>query len=366
MRGLIAALVLFLLPVWAEAEANGSAEDILTSLELDAWQEAADEAGAQIDVSQLVRDLARGEMDWSPEGLLELLREMVLGEAGDMYKQLTAFAAPALLWAINRQLLNRDRLGEAAGYACYLAGAGAMLAAFAGHMELARSTIEKMGRLTGQVFPVLTALMSASGRAGTAGVLQPIAAFGGGALASLVERIASVLCGGAAVLAVAGNLSERMELKGLFGLCCSVCGWLLGGIMTAFLGMTALCGVLGSAQDSVTLRAARYAVDSLLPVVGGDVADAMDGMASSAALVRSAAGVTGVIVMLAVCLRPVIRLALGVLACCLVAALTEPVADGPLKRCAQQLGQATQLLLAAVAVSAALFVTLTGVCIGAR
>lgn len=366
MRGLIAAVILLLLPVWAGAEENGSAEDILASLELDAWQEAADGAGAQIDVAGLVRSLSQGDTEWSPERLMELLRGIVLGEADGMYGQLTAFVAPALLWAVNRQLLSRGRLGNAAGYVCYLAGAGAMLAAFASHMELARGTIQKMGRLTGQVFPVLTALMSASGHAGTAGMLQPLAAFGGGALALLVERIASVLCGGAAVLAVAGNLSERMELKGLFGLCCSVCGWLLGGIMTAFLGMTAMCGVMGSAQDSVTLRAARYAVDSLLPVVGGDVADAMDGMASSAALVRSAAGVTGVIVMLSVCLRPVIRLALGMLACRLAAALTEPVADGPLKKCAQQLGQATQLLLAAVAVSAALFVTLTGVCIGAR
>ena len=91
---------------------------------------------------------------------------------------------------------------------------------------------------------------------------------------------------------------------------------------------------------------------------------AMDGMAASAALVRSAAGVTGVIVMLAVCLRPVIRLTLGLLTLRLAAALTEPVADGPLISCAGQLGKATQLLLAAVSVSAALFVTLTGVCIG--
>ena len=99
---------------------------------------------------------------------------------------------------------------------------------------------------------------------------------------------------------------------------------------------------------------------------GGDIADAMDGMAASASLVRGAAGVTGVIVMLSVCLRPVIRLTLGLLVCRLAAALSEPVADGPLKSCAERLGKATGLLLAAVAVSAALFVTLTGVCIGAR
>ena len=88
-------------------------------------------------------------------------------------------------------------------------------------MELARVTIGRMGRLTEEVFPVLTALMSATGRTGTAGLLRPLAALGGGMLTAVVERIAVVLCGGAAVLAVAGNLSERIRLKSLFNLCCS-------------------------------------------------------------------------------------------------------------------------------------------------
>ena len=96
--------------------------------------------------------------------------------------------------------------------------------------------------------------------------------------------------------------------------------------------------------------AAKYAADSLLPVVGGDIADAMDGIAASASLVRSTAGVTGVIAMLAVCLRPVISMAAMMLALRLSAALTEPAADGPLKKCMDQLGQAMGLMLAAVAV----------------
>lgn len=356
---ILAALLLF--PIHARAE---TAEELIASLDLSGWQAAADEAGAELDVMETLRALAQGEMEVAPESLLNLLREMILGEAQGMRGQLLMFMGPALLWGINRQLLGGERLGGAAGYVCFVSGAGVMLGAFASQMELARLTIRRMGNLTERVFPVLTALMSSTGRAGTAGMLGSLAAFGGGALGALVEKIVIVLCGGAAVLAVAGNLSGRVKLGSLFALCCSVGKWLLGAVMTLFLGLTAMCGVMGPAQDSVTLRAVRYAADSMLPVVGGDIADAMDGMAASAALVRSAAGVTGVIVMLSVCLRPVIRLTLGLLSLRLAAALTEPVADGPLKSCAEQLGRATQLLLAAVSVSAALFVTLTGVCIG--
>lgn len=360
IRALILA-VLLLFPVCARAE---TAEELVNSLDLSAWQAAADEAGAELNAMETLRALVRGETEFAPEKLMNFLREVFLGEAQGMRVQLLSFIGPALLWGINRQLLGEDRLGGAAGYLCFVFGAGIMLGAFASQMELARQTIRQTGRLTEQVFPVLTALMSSTGRTGTAGMLAPLAAFGGGVLTALVERIAVILCGGAAVLAAAGNLSGRVRLESLFSLCCSAGKWMLGAVMTIFLGMTAVCGVIGPAQDSVTLRAVRYAADSMLPVVGGDIADAMDGVAASAALVRSAAGITGMLVMFSICLRPVIRLALGLLTLRLAAALTEPAADGPLRKCAEQLGKAAQLLLAAVAVSAALFVTLAGVCVG--
>lgn len=360
MRGLICLLLLLALPTCARAE---SMEELIASLDLTAWQAAAEEAGAPLDVMETLRVLVRGEMELTLQALLEMLREMILGEAQGMRGELMAFLAPALLWAVNRQLSEGE--GGAAEWACFVFGAAALLGAFAGHMELARVTIRRMGSLTEKVFPVLTALMSATGRAGTAGLMQSLAAFGGGALTAAVEKIAVELCGGAAVLAAAGNLSGRMKLKSLFQLCCSLAKWLLGAVMTLFLGMTAVCGVIGPAQDSAALRAAKYAADSLLPAVGGDIADAMGGIATGAGRVRSAAGVTGVIVMLAVCMRPVIRLALGLLTCRLAAALTEPLADGPLKTCAEQIAAAAGLLLAAVSVSAALFVTLAGVCVGA-
>lgn len=363
MRKLLLVLLFFLLPCFGRAEE--AVDETIDSLDLSSWQAAVDEAGAELDVVQIVRVLAQGEMEFTPEAFMDLLREMILGEADGFYGQLLAFMGPALLWAVNRYLLSGGKLGEATGYVCFLAGAGVMLGAFASQMELARTTVRRMGNLTEQVFPVIVGLMSASGSPGAGSAVQAMVAFAGGAMSAFLEKAIAVMCGGAAVLAAADNLTERIRLGGLFRLCRSVGNWLFGGIMAAFLGMTTLSGLLGGAQDGVTIRAAKYAVDNLLPVVGGDVADAMDGMVRSAMLVRSAAGVTGVIVMLSVCLRPVLRLALGMLTCRLAAALTEPVAEGPLSRCMEQLGQATQMLLTAVSVSAALFITLTGVCLTA-
>ena len=359
-RFVMLALLLLMLPACAAA---GELEETIGTLDLSSWQAAIDESGAELNAAELIGRLARGEAEFTPEAVWALLWEIVSGEAEGMRERWTALMGPALLWAVSRHLMNRGRLGASAEYACYLAGACVMLASFGTQMELAGNTVRRIGRLTEQAFPVIAALMSAAGHPGSAGAVQPMAAFGGGVLTAFAGRILTTLCPAAAILAAAGNLSGRISLNGLFRLCISAGKWLLGAVMTVFLAMTSLSGLLASARDGAALRAAKYAADNLLPVVGGDVADAMGAMMESARLVKSAAGVTGVIVMLSVCLRPVISIALYMIALRLAAAMTEPVAGGPLKELMEQMSQAAQLMLASVAVSASLFITLTGVCL---
>ena len=73
-------------------------------------------------------------------------------------------------------------------------------------------------------------------------------------------------------------------------------------------------------------------MDKLLPVIGKDVSDTLGTIASGTAVIRSAVGVTGTAVMLALCLEPALALICDMLVFRLAAALSEPVAAGPLTR----------------------------------
>lgn len=343
----------------------GATEQVIGSTDFSAWRQAAQEAGLPGDAVEMIRALAAGDMPLNGENLAAAVRSLALGEARSMSQWLLLFIAPALLWALNRSVLSEGHMGEAAGFVCYLAGAGLMLGAFSGWMEEAREAVGRLNRMTGQLFPALLALLNSAGKPGTAGIVQTLTGFLSGGVTGFAERVMTVLGGGAAALAVAGNMTERVPLSGLQRLVCTAGGWILGGLMTLFLGAASLGGLTGAAQDGMTVRAARYAADHLLPFVGGDIADTVDAMAFGAVMVKNAAGVTGMVIVAAACLRPVLHLALGALVCRLAAALTEPVADGPLRRCMAQMGQAAQLLLASVAVCAALFMVLLGVVISA-
>ena len=105
------------------------------------------------------------------------------------------------------------------------------------------------------------------------------------------------------------------------------------------------------------MRTARYAVDNLLPVVGGEVANTMDALVSSVLLVKNAAGATGLIALLVLCARPLFALVAALFALRLASALLEPVAEEGLIALAERFSQVAAMLLV-ICASAAVILTL--------
>src|SRR5699024_5668079 len=149
-------------------------------------------------------------------------------------------------------------------------------------------------------------------------------------------------------------------LTKLFKLLRTLCNWLMGAWLTAFLAVVSVQGLLGAGYDSAAVRTAQYAVDNLMPVVGGDVADTMDALIGSAQLVKNAAGVTGLCLLLLVCVRPLLAILAPLLASRLAAAMIEPVEDGPVARLIDRFGDVLSMLLVVVVASCVMAMVLIG------
>ena len=134
-----------------------------------------------------------------------------------------------------------------------------------------------------------------------------------------------------AVTAV-NHLSDRAHLSRMAQLLRSIVCWLLGVSFTVFLGAMSLQGVCSASIDGVVLRAAKYAVDNFVPVVGGMFSDTMDTLIGCTLIVKNALGVAAVVALLGAVLGPLMRTLAVVLVMKLSAALLEPVADGDIVR----------------------------------
>lgn len=366
MRLALIALML-LIALWpGRALGEENTDKILDGLDVSGLQELQDETGGDLQVADLLGQLARGEMELSPQNLIDQVGRLFWNEFTGLWPLAAALTAPVLLWAVLRQFKGgQGGISQAAGYVCYLITALALLTIFAGQIQRTKEAVDRVGRLTQNLFPILMTLLSATGGAGLSGMLSPGAAAASAILTQLVQGAAMTIISMAAILAVIGNLNPSLRLDGLFKLAKSCANWLLGCLMVAFLGVMSVQGMLGSAYDSASVETVRYAVDNLMPIVGGEVADTLDVLISSALLVKNAAGVTGLILLLQISLEPVLHLVAVMLMLRVISALTEPVADGPVLSCMNQFSEVMRCLLVAIVCAAVLFMVLVGASLGA-
>ena len=263
-------------------------------------------------------------MIWDAEATVQALGEIALGEVKTSLRRMLGLAAPALLCALAGGIKPGSSVSQMAENACFLVLAAALAADLRVYLQEADSTVSRMAELMQVLFPMLLTLLAAVGATSGAALFKPAVAAASGTMTALARGVSLQLAVGVAVVTLLDYLSPRMRLSKLSALLRSLSGWTLGAAFTVFIGVTAMQGLTAAAADGVGIRAAKYAVDNLVPVVGGMFADTMDTLVGCAMLVKNALGVTGLFLLLSVAGAPLLRMLGAVMAYRLCAALLQP------------------------------------------
>ena len=350
-------LLLCLPTAYAYAE---SAEEIAEGIDLSSVQEIADAAEYPVQVRETVEKLLRGELFAFDGDMLSTCKEILLSGMRNALAMLSGILAPTLLSALAGRLLGDTSGAEGVQYACRLSCAAILANLFFGKLSSVRTLIGILANLSKAIAPILAGLAAMTGAANTSSMLTPTAALFADGISELASTWGVGLSAAAAGLAAAGNLNRRFSLKRLFSLTRSIVND-AAGLATALFPMAlSVQGMFGESFDGMTMRTARYAVDSAIPVIGGSVAEAMDAMVSSARLVKGAVGVTGMLVVLSVCVEPILELLALRLVLGLAAALMEPVAEAGMTEMTEQFAKATDMLLVVSTAIAVMLLILLG------
>ena len=357
------ALALWLLGTPAQAEGMEAAlGSVVDELPLAAWQRAYEEAfpaGEQL--RALLLRIARGEAALDTGALLETLCARFLGALTGSFWRLSRLMVPAILCGVLERIrlaFAKGAVGETVSVACFLMLAGCMAQDMAAHLTLAQNAIARMADLMQTLFPLLLTLLAAvGGTAGTA-VFQPTVVAACGTMTAVLRSVALPLAGGAAVTAILNHLSPRMRIGRLSSLFRGCANWTLGVSFTVFISVTAMQSLGAAAADGVTLRTAKYAVDNFVPVVGGMFADTMDTLVGASLLIKNALGVTGLMVLAAGMLGPMVQSAAAVMLYRAGAALLEPVADSRVSACMQDFSDILMLFFIVQLTAGAMFLLL--------
>ena len=230
-----------------------------------------------------------------------------------------------------------------------LAGAMAITALtmtdMASMMGLGRETIGRMNVFAGLLLPVMAALSAATGGITAAAARQGATVLFSKVLIATMDKLLIPLIYSYVAVSCAHAAVGNPGLKKLAGILKSTATFLLTAFLLAFVTYLTASGAVAGSVDASAIKAARLAISRAIPVVGGILADASESVLVGAGILRSSVGVVGMLVVLAICMTPFLRLALQYLVYKGIAALCAMVAQPRLSQLIDAIGSAFGIVL---------------------
>lgn len=124
-------------------------------------------------------------------------------------------------------------------------------------------------------------------------------------------------------LSITDSVTKDGSVGGVQRLMKTVVTWVLGFLMTIFIGVLSVQGIVRGAADTFTSKTARYVVSNFVPFVGGAVSDAYSTVLGSLRILKSCTGFVGIVTLLILFMPVFLELSFYRLAISGAAAISE-------------------------------------------
>jgi len=274
--------------------------------------------------------------------------------------QMVMLAVVAALLVNLQAAFEREAVAQLAYAVVYLALVTVALGGFATAMETARSMVNTLVELMQALLPLLLTLLAGAGAITSAGLFHPAMVFIIYAVGYLTLQLVLPFIFFAAVLEIAGTLSDAFKVSYLSALLRQVGIGALGILLSLFLGVMAVQGAVGAVADGVALRTAKFVTGNFVPVVGKMFADTVEVVFGSSLLLKNALGLVGALAILLTAAFPLLKILSFYLIYRLGAALIQPLGAGRVVEALHSMASALSfLLLASLLVSLMFFLGVT-------
>lgn len=177
-------------------------------------------------------------------------------------------------------------------------------------IKLGAATVKELSEYGKLLLPVMTAAMAAHGGTATSAALYAGTVFFDSLLSGVISSVIVPMLYVFLCLSVASCATGEDLIGKLVGLVKWAMTWCLKIILYVFTGYIGITGVVSGTADAAAIKATKLTISGMVPVVGGILSDASEAVLLSAGLVKSAVGVYGVVVILALWIRPFIEIGL--------------------------------------------------------
>lgn len=300
-----------------------------------------------IDISNILTSAISGEVDNNT--IYERIQNLFGDELKTGIKTLLSILVIIIIHSILKSAsenLENDAISTIIYYVQYIAIVTIIMSNFTDIVQMVKDTANNLVGFMNCLVPILLSLMIYTGSITTSSILEPIILFMINFIGNLIETVFIPLTLIIAVICIVSKISDKVQIEKLAKFMKSSMIWILGIILTIFVGVLSIEGTLSSSVDGITAKTAKAVVSSAVPIVGKILGDAVDTVLGCGIVLKNAVGFVGVIVIIGICIMPIIKL--GILTICykLVSSVCEPIADGKIINLLEQIGDIFKILLA--------------------
>ena len=214
-------------------------------------------------------------------------------------------------------------------------------------LDIGEEAVYNMEGLGDVLLPAVSMATAASGSPAAAAVKHGVTILFSDLLIRLIDHALIPLCYAFVAANVAWAALGNDGLKRIGGLLKWFITMALSVLLLVFIAYLNLSGVISGSADATTLKAAKFTISNMVPVVGGVISDTAETLLAGASVLRNAAGVFGMLAVLGICVVPFLNLGAHYLIYKCTAALAATVSgDGRVTGLIDAIGSAFGLILA--------------------
>ena len=256
-----------------------------------------------------VQDLMPPQTESFGEGLWKVIKAAI----GTIEPQITKagktciiLVCIAMLVSLFRQLPSGSaNISEFAG--CIAIGI-LLLGETDSMIQLASDTVRELSDYGKLLLPVLAAAQAAQGGVTASASLYAGTVAFDAILGTAVSKVMVPMVYMYLAMSVAGCAIGEEMLKRIRDLIKWLITWCLKNGLYIFTGYMGITGVASGATDAAKLKAAKLTISSVVPVVGGILSDASEAVLVGAGMMKSAAGIYGLVAVSAIWISPFLQL----------------------------------------------------------
>lgn len=244
------------------------------------------------------------------EGLWNVIREAIARSDSSLSEAMSVTLSA--LTAVLVCGLVREVTSPVSGRTVELAGtvavAGILLTPSASLISLGMDTAAELSEYGKLLLPVMTGAMAAQGGMTSSTALYAGTALFDTILSSLLSRLMEPMLRLFLALSLANSALSGGMLGKMRDFIKWAMGWVLKIVLYLFTGYMTVTGVVSGNADAAAVRAAKITISGAVPVVGGILSDASEAVLVTAGTLGSAAGVYGLLAVLAIFAGPFLRI----------------------------------------------------------